>query len=69
MIIEFETCPKCGLTNAFGFKESRMAEDFRVRSGGSRVVHIYSEEVCFLCDVTSPVAAEDDLGLDDTLPF
>lgn len=74
MINVIESCSQCGHVNTFQYEEPRLAEDARVRNGGSRILHLYSEVLCILCDAshvihTLPVAAEDDDDLDDALPF
>tara|TARA_A100001515_G_C4575576_1_gene211201 strand:- start:299 stop:589 length:291 start_codon:yes stop_codon:yes gene_type:complete len=55
MIIEVQTCPKCGVATESHIEEDPMAEEFRVREGGKRFVHVQFEEVCWPCD---PVAQE-----------
>lgn len=55
MIIELATCPKCGVATESHIEEDPMAEEFRVREGGDRFVHVHFEEVCLPCD---PVAQE-----------
>lgn len=55
MIIEIATCPKCGVATESWLTEDPVAEDFRVREGGKRLLHVHFEEVCLPCD---PVAQE-----------
>lgn len=84
MINVIESCSQCGHINTFQYQESRLAEDARARNGGSRILHLFSEGLCILCDDTSgihdlptvpvvwpepPLAAEDDDDQEDDLPF